>query len=335
LTGDLPAWAGPAAAFVTGLMFGSFANVCIHRIPAEESIVTPRSRCPGCGTLIRWYDNVPILSWLLLRARCRSCGAAISPIYPFIEGLTGLAFLAAYLVFGPTIDGAAAAWLAFTCIVLAAIDLRHFLLPDALTLTGLAAGLLFSIARATADRPAAIGEWLGGIFDEPVRPLAALTGAAAGAAIPLLARALYRLYRGLARRVRPEEEVVPATAGAALSTGAEAAPAGEDAPPPEGPAGSEEEDVAVWALEEGMGLGDVKMLAMAGSFLGMRLTFVTILAGSLLGCLIVLPWLALTRRGFRTPVPFGPFLAAGAVLAMFAGGPLVDAYTRFLRHWIA
>ena len=177
----IPGGAGPAISFVLGLIFGSFANVCIHRLPEGESVVSPRSRCPGCGKLIAWYDNIPILSWILLRARCRGCGTRISWIYPLVEAVMGAGFLACYLLFGAGIEGLAAAWLFFTCVTLWAIDSRHFILPDALTLTGLAAGLLFAVARGIARLPGA-GEstapdlFLGGALDHPPLLLASLTG---------------------------------------------------------------------------------------------------------------------------------------------------------------
>ncbi len=310
------AGAGPLGALALGLILGSFANVCAHRLPEGRSVVKPRSRCPACGALIRWYDNIPVLSFLLLRARCRACGASISWSYPLVEAAMGAGFLGAYMKFGATLDGVAAAALFFACLVLTVIDTRHFILPDVITLPGAAAGLAVSAARAAlleAEGTAGEGNWswLGSALDQPARPLASLTGAAVGAAVPLLARAAYRLVRRLrgsgSRRI---EEVAP-----------EARTAPED-------------DVAAAAVEEGMGLGDVKMLAMVGAFLGARLTLVTILAGSIGGCLLVVPWLALTRRGLKTPVPFGPFIAGGAVLALFAGEDLAAWYAGIFEAWI-
>ncbi len=235
-------------------------------------------------------------------------------------------FVAAWASFGITLEGAAAAWLFFTCVALWAIDSRHFILPDALTLTGIGAGLAFALLRGAARLPSA-GEafsaafLLGGPLDLPPLAAASLAGAASGAAIPLMARGGYRMVRAL--RGAPsgdpggagEREVVRATA-----QGEEAGPAGEDGG----------DDVAAAALEEGMGLGDVKMLAMVGAFLGPSAVLVTILAGSISGCLVVIPWMLATRRGFRTPIPFGPFLAFGAILALFAGGALVEGYERLL-----
>ena len=302
------------AAAILGLVFGSFANVCIYRLPLGESVISPRSRCPGCGSLIRWHDNIPIVSFILLGARCRSCAAPISWTYPIVEAVMGVGFLTAYLVFGFSLDAFAAGWLFFACVTLALIDLRHFLLPDLLTLTGIAGGLGFAAGRgvlAGAREGFSAAALLGGFFEEPVLPAASIAGAVAGAGIPLLARGAYiamRRWRGSASVAGGEEPYA----------GGEAPGAGEE--------------IQSAAVAEGMGMGDVKMLAMVGAFLGARMTLVTILIGSVLGCLVVLPWLALSRRGMKTPIPFGPFLAAGTVMALFAGEPLAAAYGRLIMR---
>jgi leader peptidase (prepilin peptidase)/N-methyltransferase len=312
-----------AGAVALGLIFGSFANVCIHRLPSGESVITPRSRCPRCGTIIRWYDNLPVLSWLLLAGRCRSCREPISAVYPLVEATMAAGFLGACLRFGATIDGVAAAWLFFTCIVLVVIDKRHFILPDALTLTGTVAGLCFALWRGGRTALAGAWEegalaWLGGPFQEPVLPLASLVGAAAGAAMPLLARVVYVLARRRSGR-----------------TGGGDGGGGPADPVSDSPGAFETEaEIERAALAEGMGLGDVKMMGMVGAFLGARMALVTILVGSIAGCLVVIPWLVLTRRGFRTPVPFGPFLAFGALVAAFAGDALASGYSDLVQMLI-
>ncbi len=312
-----------AGAVLLGLIFGSFANVCIHRLPAGESVITPRSRCPHCGTIIRWYDNIPVLSWLLLAGRCRSCREPIAAVYPLVEAGMAAGFLGAWLRFGATIDGVAAAWLFFTCVVLAVIDKRHFILPDALTLTGTVAGLSFALWRGAGAALVGAWEegslaWLGGPFEEPVLPLASVVGAAIGASMPLLARVVYVLFR---RK--------PGRSEKGAGEGKPADP-GSDSPEAVEP----QEEIERAALAEGMGLGDVKMMGMVGAFLGARMALVTILVGSVAGCLLVIPWLALTRRGFRTPVPFGPFLAFGALVAAFAGDALAARYSDLVQMLI-
>jgi leader peptidase (prepilin peptidase)/N-methyltransferase len=152
-------------ALLLGLVVGSFANVCIHRLPRRESVVSPPSRCPSCGALIRARDNVPVLSWLLLRGRCRSCRAPISRRYPAVEGANGLLWLALAVLRGPRVGTFVAMLLVTVLLVLSLIDLDHQLLPDAITLPGIAVGLAASFLPGARMRPlaallAAAGGWL-------------------------------------------------------------------------------------------------------------------------------------------------------------------------------
>ncbi len=148
------------AGFVLGLVFGSFANVCVHRIPRRESIVRPKSRCPSCARPIAWYDNIPVLSWLMLRGRCRHCHARISVRYPLMELVMGIGWAGLAWHFGPTPQLIMAWTLFFWLWVLSVIDLETGLLPDLLTLSGIVLGLGFAFW---------IGDWR-----------ASLIGAAAG-----------------------------------------------------------------------------------------------------------------------------------------------------------
>jgi len=129
-------------AFLFGSIVGSFLNVCIYRLPRGESIVTPRSHCPGCGKLIRAWDNIPILSFLILRGRCRDCGQAISWRYPFVEGLTGLLFALTVARYGPTALAASLLLFVAALVVIAFVDLDHQLIPNVITLPGIPLGLL-------------------------------------------------------------------------------------------------------------------------------------------------------------------------------------------------
>jgi leader peptidase (prepilin peptidase)/N-methyltransferase len=167
-------------ALLLGLVVGSFANVCVHRLPRQQSVVSPPSRCPACGALIRARDNVPVLSWLLLRGRCRSCRAPISPRYPAVEAANGLLWLALAALRGPRAQTFVAMALVTALLVLSLIDLEHQLLPDAITLPGVAAGLAASFLPGS-----------------PVRPLAALLAAAGGwLAFAAVAKA-YQRVRGV------------------------------------------------------------------------------------------------------------------------------------------
>ncbi len=266
--------AGLAVAIALGLIFGSFANVCIHRLPSSRSVVRPGSACPDCGAAILWHDNVPVLSWVLLRGRCRACRAPISAGYPAVEAASAILLATLYLQHGLTPRWAALSWLAVSVLVLAPIDLRHGILPDRVTLPGLAVGLLSS--------PAAGGPGLAG----------ALWGAAAGALVPLAIRSLYMGYARLRLGPRPVSAEPEADAD----------------------------------QREGMGLGDVKMLAMVGAFLGVPGALLTLMVGSVAGTLVVLPLVAARRRRGATAVPFGPFLGVGTFVSLLWGPRIVGWY---------
>ena len=245
---------------VAGLVVGSYLNVVIHRLPREQSTVQPRSRCPHCGAQLRVADNLPLLSFLLLRGRCRQCKARISWRYPLIEAATAALFVGCLEAFGLNWHAAAAAAFGCALIALAGIDFEHFLLPDAITLPGLALGLLVSLGAEWIDwRQALLGAALG------------------GGGLWLLAQ--------------------------------------------------------LWVLlrhEEGMGLGDVKMLAMVGAFLGWQGVLVTVFLGSLVGALVGLALIAAGRLDLGSRLPFGVFLSGGAMVALFAGPALVARYARLL-----
>jgi len=168
--------------FAIGACTGSFLNVCILRIPAGKSVVRPSSRCPKCNKEIKPYDNIPVLSWLILGGKCRNCKAKISPLYPAIELLTGLLFLLCYLLFGVSVSTAKWAALSALLVVLTATDIRERILPDVVNLTGFVVGLLFSLFMAPTDGAAL---WLSNkIFDfPPPLPVLSLVDALMGAAV--------------------------------------------------------------------------------------------------------------------------------------------------------
>jgi len=260
-----------------GLVTGSFLNVCIRRLPRGQSVIFPGSHCPVCLAAIKPYDNLPVLSYLLLRGRCRACGAPISPLYPLVELLTGLLFLACWLRFGLTLE--TLKWAIFAALVIALVftDLRERILPDALNFTGLAIGLILSaivplrdgtsnwLLVRTAGLP--LPRWAVSLGD-------ALLGLAVGAGILwMVAEGYFRLRH-----------------------------------------------------REGMGMGDIKMIAMVGAFLGVKRTLVTILAGSLLGSLIGGLAILLWHKATDYELPFGTFLGAGAMIAIFLGSPFLSWY---------
>jgi leader peptidase (prepilin peptidase)/N-methyltransferase len=267
--------------FLFGLIIGSFLNVCIVRIPAHKSIVTPVSACTKCGAPIRPYDNIPVVSYLLLGGKCRGCKTPISPIYPLVELLTALLIYACYRTFGLTAEGLKWAVFSALMIVLVFTDLRERILPDVVNYTGFALGLLLSLFTVPADGTAG---WIAGrVFDFPApAPVLSFADAVLGAAIGsgllwLVAEAYFRM-RG----------------------------------------------------REGMGMGDVKMMLMAGAFLGIKRTLLTILVGSLLGSILGLAFILIRRKGSDYELPFGTFLGLAALLTAFYGTPVVNWYLRLL-----
>ncbi len=243
---------------VLGAIVGSFLNVVVHRLPRHESLVTPASHCPHCGVPVKPYDNIPILSWLLLRGRCRSCSQPISPRYPLVELLTATLCVGAVLTHQSAGGIALSVALILIVIPAALIDLEHRLIPNSLTLLGAIAALV-----------------LGTVLDPAGEPERLIAGV--GAAGFLLLAAL--------------------------------------------------------AYPGGMGMGDVKLAGMMGLFLGRAVApamLVALLAGVLYGGLLVVRVGATQAR--TTKVPFGPFLAFGAVVGVFAGQPLIDLYSSHFLH---
>jgi leader peptidase (prepilin peptidase) / N-methyltransferase len=271
----------PLGAFLLGLVIGSFLNVCILRIPAEKSVVLPESSCTKCGQAIAPYDNIPVLSWVFLGGKCRNCKTKISPMYPAVELLTGLLFLACYFIFGLTVDALKWAIFAALLVVLAITDLRERILPDQVNFIGLGAGLLFSIFTKSLDGTAL---WLANRwFDFPPPAMAlsfadAVLGALAGSGLLWIVAEGYFRIRG----------------------------------------------------REGMGLGDVKMMAAVGAFLGLKRTMMTVLLGSLLGSVIGIFLIAVSKKGRDYELPFGTFLGAGALLVVFFGTPALHWYESLL-----
>ena len=241
-----------------GLVIGSFLNVVIYRLPLGQSLVSPPSRCRKCGYGLRWFDNIPVVSWVMLGGKCRKCRDPISIQYPMVELITGgLFLLIAWLTPDPLLL-ASRLVLVSILIALFGIDFEHQILPNSITLPGIVVGLIFSLAAPPGIKDALIGALLGAGF---------LYGIAAA----------YYLVR----------------------------------------------------REEGLGMGDVKMLAMIGAFLGWKAVLVTLVLSSFSGALIGLTLIALQRKGMRVAMPFGTFLAAGALAAMLVGDPLITWYAQF------
>jgi leader peptidase (prepilin peptidase) / N-methyltransferase len=239
-------------AAVTGLCLGSFLNVVAYRLPAGMSLATPPSACPGCGVAIRPYDNVPVLSWLMLRGHCRSCETSISPRYPLTEAITAALFAAVVIAHGAS----SSVWLDLifvaALVAITRIDLEHRIIPDRILVPLAAAALVLTA-----------------IFEPHQLPERLIAATAAGGALFLVAL----------------------------------------------------------AYPAGMGMGDVKMLAVMGLVLGRSVApalLVALVAGTLVGVGVMAK--RGVAQGRRTTIPFGPFLALGGLVGVFAGPALVDAY---------
>jgi len=241
---------------VLGLVVGSFLNVCIHRLPRKASVVQPPSNCPKCGYVLRWFDNIPVVSYAMLGGRCRRCRTPISIRYPIVELVTMGVFVVHYMVFGLDIILVPRLLLASVLIALFAIDLEHHLLPNVVTLPGIVVGLAFSALLPPGLTDALIGALVG------------------GGVLWLIGEAYYR-YSG----------------------------------------------------QEGMGGGDVKMLAMIGAFLGWKLVILTLVLSSILGSLIGVLVIAIRRGGLKYALPYGTFLALAALIASLYGDRIVEWYT--------
>jgi leader peptidase (prepilin peptidase) / N-methyltransferase len=284
--------------FLFGIVIGSFLNVCISRIPEDLSVVSPGSRCPRCLKPIKPYDNIPVISWLILRGKCRNCGLPISPMYPLVELATGLIFVVTYYEYG--ISLLTLKWLIFSCliIVLVVTDFRVRLLPDLINFPGMAMGIVLAFRVPISDSTAGILFFLIGFrkfrlqTDLFFNVLSAVLGALLGSLLLWGAAAVYKLLR----------------------------------------------------KRDGMGMGDVKMMAMVGAFLGPRATFLTILLGTLLGSVIGVSWVGIlylfgwkralaeraAKRGLGSvtairwtiasqyQLPLGTFLGIGALAVVYS-----------------
>jgi leader peptidase (prepilin peptidase)/N-methyltransferase len=304
--------------FILGLEFGSLLNVCIVRIPRGESIVAPRSHCMACGHLVRWFDNIPILSWLLLRARCRDCKAKIPWRYPAVELAVGLwfalagaklwsawivrGFINTYRSFDAGISNSSSAVgfaiLGFLLIGLMVMDWQTLRLPDAFTLTGIATGLFLTCLQAAFLAP---GE--GDIVLNTTHQLRLSSPGSFQSQGNVFLTGAEALVMGR----------IAAIAGAALllfSIG--------------------------WIYKavrkrEGMGMGDVKLMAMIAAFLGFGQSLLALFAGVLAASVYGLVLIARRKAGATTRLPFGSFLAAGGLVAALFGPGIVDWYTNLLR----
>jgi leader peptidase (prepilin peptidase)/N-methyltransferase len=256
----MPPWLELLTVTLFGLCIGSFLNVCASRLPLGKSIVYPGSRCTSCGRELSWFDNLPVLSWVALRGRCRTCKQSVSWMYPAVEIVTALVFAITYLTYGLTFLGIVRVVFACAMIVLFVTDLQHKILPNVITLPGVILGFVCSVFLPPGWTSSLIGLIVGGGF------------------LLAIAEAYHRI-RG----------------------------------------------------QEGLGMGDVKLLAMIGAFLGWKLVLLTLVFASFTGSLAGGLLIASGRGSMKYELPFGTFLAVGAVLAATWGDPIAAWYFGFYQ----
>lgn len=247
---SLPTWLLTTYFFIFGLAVGSFCNVCIYRLPREESIVFPSSYCVACQNPIAWRDNVPLLGYLTLLGKCRNCSSRISIIYPIVELITGILLAGVYLKFGLSWETMIFSIVVPTLVVITIIDWKHQIIPDVITLPG----ILFGFAA---------GSYMNGL-------LPSLIGFIIGGGLFYL--------------------------------------------------------IAVFSGGKGMGGGDIKYMAAVGALLAWKNTLLIIFSGSLLGTIYGLPLILLGKKGRKSKVPFGPFLAGATLIAIFSGDQIIWLY---------
>ncbi|HJV66715.1 MAG TPA: prepilin peptidase [Geomonas sp.] len=243
-------------AFILGAVVGSFLNVCICRIPKKESVVSPPSHCPNCNYVIRWYDNIPILSYLFLKGRCRGCGEPISPQYPVVELINGLLAVALLAKFGLGFSFAVLFVFCSALVVITFIDLEHQIIPDRITLPGIVAGFIVSFFLPNFG-------WQN-----------SLIGILAGGGSLLLIAFAYSLI----------------------------------------------------TKKDGMGGGDIKLMAMMGAFFGWQAVLFIIFASSLLGSIIGVAVMLARKEDSTFAIPFGPFLSGASILYIFYGRQIMIWY---------
>lgn len=249
------------ASIFLGAMVGSFLNVCIHRLPKEESIVKPGSHCPKCNTPIRFYDNIPLVSYLLLGGKCRYCQTSISIQYPIVEAITALSSFFLFMRFGISLSFIYYFLFVAALIAITVIDLYHQIIPDVISLPGIVVGLL------------------GSLIIPQITFWTSLIGMLAGGGSLFLVATVYQ-----------------------------------------------------WLFKrEGMGGGDVKLLAMIGAFLGWKAVILTIFLSSFIGSIIGVAVMLIKGKDFKYAIPFGPFLALGAVISLLFGEQLIEWYLYFNR----
>ena len=346
--------------FVFGCIVGSFLNVCIHRLPLGMSIVTPPSHCPHCKYSIPWFLNIPLVTWLALKGRCKNCGASISPRYFVVELLTGLMFLACWLEFGNPLHQYPSMPLALVYAVFLAglicatfIDFEHFIIPDEITFGGVAVGLVASFFLPQLQNAHTHGAGI----------LWGAVGAVAGAGIvygfsrlgkllfgrqrlkwPVLSRItftetclhlpdkeipyeeiFYRKTDTIVLQARTVELIDRGYEDVTIKLSPTLLTIGDEKLNPDDVPHMEAESAEIVLPREAMGLGDVKFMAAIGAFIGWQGAVFSLMASSLIGSVAGIVLILLRKREWSSRMPYGPYIAAAAVLWLFGGKNLFTA----------
>jgi leader peptidase (prepilin peptidase)/N-methyltransferase len=348
--------------FILGCIVGSFLNVCIYRMPLDQSIVSPPSHCPHCQYSIPWYLNIPLITWVYLRAKCRNCGAPISVRYFLVELLTGVLFLSCWLAFGRQSVGLALVCALFISglIVATFIDFEHLIIPDEITIGGLVVGFVFSFlvpglqsesSPAAALKQSLIGAALGAGVVYFILRMGKLAFGRQRLAFPADAKIIftetavvlpdktvayeelfYRRSDTISLRAHTVELVDRCYKDVLVRLSPARLQIGEDALNPEEVPCLEAVSAEIVLPREAMGLGDVKFMAAIGAFLGWQAVIFSLAVSSLIGAVVGITLVLLRRRELSSRLPYGPYIALAATIWIFAGNELVAWYMNLMRR---
>jgi leader peptidase (prepilin peptidase)/N-methyltransferase len=346
------------ALFIFGCMVGSFLNVCIHRLPLGESIVSPPSHCPHCKYSIPWYLNIPLITWLYLGGKCRNCGAPISIRYFLVELLTGITFLACWLQFGPASAPLALVYCFFLAGLIAAtfIDFEHFIIPDEITIGGMVVGFLCSfflpalhhVASVEASlKQSLLGMGVGAGLIYLILRLGKLVFGKHKVALPAETRIVftetavllpdqaipyeelfYRQSDSILLRARTVELVDRCYKNVVVRLSPALLQIDEEKLNPETVPHLEAVSSEIILPREAMGFGDVKFMAAIGAFLGWKAVIFSLMVSSAIGSVVGLGLIALGRRQSR--LPYGPYIAIAAAIWIFVGPQLIQWYEHLI-----
>ena len=348
--------------FVFGCMIGSFLNVCIHRMPLGQSVVSPPSHCPHCKYSIPWFLNIPLLTWVYLQGRCKNCRAPISIRYFLVELLTGVAFLTCWLSFGRNAPALALVYSLFLSglIVATFIDFEHFIIPDEITIGGMVVGFVCSLvvpslhqadSLTASIRSSLLGLGVGAGLVYAILRLGKLAFGRQKLELPSETRVIftetalrlpdkqinyedlfYRRTDVIALEARTLELVDRCYKDVLVRLSPATLQIDEEKLNPEEVPHMEAVSAEIVLPREAMGLGDVKFMGAIGAFLGWQAVIFSLVVSSFIGAMVGLLLIVLRQRAFSSRLPYGPYIAAAAVLWMFAGPDLVDWYRRLLAR---